>query len=279
MLRFVLVLGLAILFSSCVQFPGSNNTIPEEAENAAQKILKEILDKNIDGVKGLSAAAMLEIEDIDESLKKVLSYIPDDKVKNVEPIYVEIRKNEDPDNPFPIYRSLFEAEYDEGFVTLDMYIHDQSKCCLLRHITINKHDERPSTRNNLTFGDKKPRHYIFFALLFLMPAFIIFTLVKCYRNKLMAKKKRWMFFIAFGLWGLSLNWTTGAIGQEFFEISRTSAGSANFTFNFLSFNLLGAGILKDQMFGPWILTIGFPVGAVLYWILHGRGQAVKKTFD
>ncbi|MEQ9316454.1 MAG: hypothetical protein RLN72_11430, partial [Henriciella sp.] len=48
-------------------------------------------------------------------------------------------------------------------------------------------------------------------------------------------------------------------------------------FSIFKFHLLGAGITKWGLFQPWIIQIGSPVGAVLYWAWGRKGSRNKDA--
>lgn len=111
--------------------------------------------------------------------------------------------------------------------------------------------------NAFTLSGKSIKHYMLMTIAVIVPIFIIFTIVVCVRTK-MRKKWLWVLFILIGVAGLKLNWTTGQIGLQP-----------------ISFHLLGSGISKMGLYAPWILTISFPLGAVMFLIKRNKLQAAQ----
>lgn len=105
-----------------------------------------------------------------------------------------------------------------------------------------------------TFAGKGPAHYIV-----LIGAGLSFVL--CVGTAVVAGLRRrwfWMLGSLFGVCQVTLNWTTGA-----------------FFFQPLYFVLLGAGFLKGMgPADPWLISLGLPVPALLFW---GLGKWRKKT--
>ncbi len=124
---------------------------------------------------------------------------------------------------------------------------------------------RPSIKYDFTLEGRSLRHYVFFSLLIFLPIFTLSTAIACGLNKNVKRKWIWIIFILVGLWGANFNWATGEIGNEFIQ-----ATSKSVKFQFLQFHLFGAGIIKAGPFRPWIISIGIPVGAVLYWYWPAR---------
>jgi hypothetical protein len=76
----------------------------------------------------------------------------------------------------------------------------------------------------------------------------------------MAKRKwLWLIFIALGLFQFHLNWTTGAWNLQP-----------------LSFLLLGAGFTKAAPAAPLILSVAFPLGAILFL---ARRKSIGRVDD
>ena len=88
-----------------------------------------------------------------------------------------------------------------------------------------------------------------------MAIFTIVVLVACIRTKMKRRKWLWVLFILFGFGKLSVNWATGQWGVMLLAAQLFSAsGTAAF-------------------FGPWIVSVSLPVGAVLFLIKRRRLEA------
>jgi hypothetical protein len=99
---------------------------------------------------------------------------------------------------------------------------------------------------------KSPLHYILLIWAVLTPLVMIAALIALYRSTI-KPKWLWTIFVLFGIGGLSLNWATGATALN------------------VGVQLLGSGIVKyNAVFAPWILSVSFPLGAVivLYRVLR-----------
>ena len=103
--------------------------------------------------------------------------------------------------------------------------------------------------NKFSLNDKPVIHYIFLALAVFIPLFIIVTFVVCLTTPIKKRKWLWAIFVLLGFVQCTINWSTG----EFF-------------YHLLSVNLLGAGFFYGNQFGPVMLKIAFPLGAILFWI-------------
>ena len=114
--------------------------------------------------------------------------------------------------------------------------------------------------NAFALSGKSATHYVMLCLATGIPIFIVCTLVLCIRTKMRKRKWLWIIFILLGFGKVGLNWTTGGI-----------------LFNPLSFHvlLLGAAVVKQGPYAPWILSVSVPLGAILFVIRRKKLRAVQ----
>lgn len=120
--------------------------------------------------------------------------------------------------------------------------------------------------NRFTLYGKSAWHYVFFAMAIIVPLFIVFTLIKCIQEKEMKRKWLWVIFIIFGFVEFVINWTTGQM-----------------TLKPIAIGLFGAGAIS-QPYGPWMVSVYIPVGAMLFWLRRmrrfrnaGRTEVAKQV--
>lgn len=80
-----------------------------------------------------------------------------------------------------------------------------------------------------------------------MPVFVISVLAACLRTRIAKRKWLWMIFIALGFVQFTFNWTTGGLGVQP-----------------VSMLLFGAGFVRAGPYGPLILQLAIPVGAIVF---------------
>lgn len=100
-----------------------------------------------------------------------------------------------------------------------------------------------------TFARAGAAHFIFTALGLLIPLFVLVSFVACLRARWPKRKWLWALFVLVSMGKLTLNWTTGEID-----------------FGIFHFLLGGAAAMTASAYSPWIISIGFPLGAVLFWV-------------
>jgi hypothetical protein len=106
--------------------------------------------------------------------------------------------------------------------------------------------------NRFTLQNKSLIHYLFLAACILIPVFIIATIVVCVRSRV-RRRWLWIIFILVAFGQFQLNWTTGEWG-----------------FRLISFLLLGAAFSRHSSYAPLMLSVGFPLGAVIFLLCQHR---------
>jgi hypothetical protein len=149
-----------------------------------------------------------------------------------------------------------EYEYPATWLVASVVLEKTPGGTILKGVQVEPVKESLAAVNRFTFEGKGGAHYGMLAAAILIPLFIIFTVVVAARTPIPKRKWLWIVFVLLGLVQLSFNWTTGDVG--------VSA---------LSVELLGAGFVKASPFAPLVLTISFPLGAIVFLIRRKRWLA------
>ena len=78
------------------------------------------------------------------------------------------------------------------------------------------------------------------------------------------RKRKWLWIISSSLIGIgkvTMNWSTGKL--SLIQETVNATGGHSYNFDFLSFQLFGASAFA-QPYGPWILSVSLPFGAILF---------------
>ncbi|MGI9262051.1 MAG: hypothetical protein ACR2QR_08445 [Woeseiaceae bacterium] len=103
--------------------------------------------------------------------------------------------------------------------------------------------------NEFRFDGRGAVGYIFLVLAVIFPIICVVSFIACIRTPIPKRKWFWSIFTLLGVGVFQMNWTTGEVG-----------------FSVLSWQLLGAGFVKSGLYGPAIISIAAPFGAILFWI-------------
>lgn len=269
MLRSITIILIALVLTAC----GRNiflpkNPFPAPVETEIEQVLEAVLSKNVDRILSKSSPEFRAIENAEEALEQIIQYLPAGDLES-ELVIARTNQSDNSKSAYPVYTAIYEITDGDKYALTVLSIEDSGECCALRNIKFSRYESSPSRANDFIWSGKPIRNYVFIFVAALIPIFIIISLVSCWRNKKVEKKWRWRLFVAFGLYGLSLNWTTNAITPNFISIN-TDANS--FHLSLIQLHLFGAGFTKSGIFEPWIIETGFPLGAILYWWKSKRGK-------
>lgn len=150
------------------------------------------------------------------------------------------------------YNLTYEYEFPAAWRLANILLRKAVGVIRIEGIHIYSLPESLETRNAFSLANKSPLHYAFFGLAIFIPIFCIVALIACVRTRVPKRKWLWIILILLGFFSLKFNWTTGQIGVIP-----------------LSFTLLGAAYTQ-QFFGPVIIQIAAPIGAILFWLRRPR---------
>jgi hypothetical protein len=260
----------------------AKSKVPDEARQFNQALLTDMLKRDADAVVEKSLDEVKALDDFESSLNKFMSYLPAyEAEKTYDVLSTEVRQTADTGTIELIYKTQYELtnlnlpdEFTDEWALVEIYSQETAEGLKFRHFEFQTSKIQPTTIGDFGFKNKSITHYIFLVFLIAVPVFIIATIIAIIRNKHMTKKWLWGLFASVGLWGFNLNWTTGKISTEFVEITENS-----FQLKIISFQLFGAGILKAATYSSYIITIAFPIGAILYWVLKHKDKSVPMTFE
>jgi hypothetical protein len=114
-------------------------------------------------------------------------------------------------------------------------------------------------QNRFTLNGKSPIQYSVLILAFLVPLFTLYALLVCIRTRLKGPKWPWILFIIVGLGRITVNWTTG-----------------QWVIGVLTAQLLGASEFRE-LYGPLMISVGVPVGALTFLLSRSMLAAPGKT--
>ncbi len=150
------------------------------------------------------------------------------------------------------YNFTFEYRYTDTWVVTRAAFRRDADGIRIIGISGHRLQVDPMTLNRFEFRGKSPLHFLMLLLLIGIPVLVVVTLVAAWRARFGIGQWLWYPFIAIGFGTLRLNWNSG-----------------EWQFAPLSVSLLGATYEKIG-YGPWMLSVGVPVGAVLFWVRRAR---------
>ncbi len=259
----VLFLFLLMSFSICGCTPSkflkliANEKVDKQARTFIDYMLHEEYDK---------AMKVFDPEFVNEDTKptfiKVHTYLEKGNLISIELINARWTKIMSNEGDYKIHDLAYQLHFKNGWIVAEVIVKKQGNKFTIYGFHVNEIPNSLKDLNAFSLKDKSFFHYMFLAYAIIIPIYVILSIIFCAKSKI-RKKWLWIIFILLGIGGISINWTTGQI-----------------LVNILSVNLLGAGLLRSGLYGPWMLRLGFPLGAIMFFIFYKRisiEQTDKET--
>lgn len=239
-------LALCLLLAGCDQRALIEKFTPQEESAIAQQIISELAAGDLDRV-----AERLDPEiqggDTMDSLRHIVSLFPDAAPIDIEVVGV----NTSIENDRSLYRLHYQYQYPDIWLQIQVILQRRGGELTLLGLNVERKEQSLEAEHAFTFAGKSPTHFVVLAFAIFNPLFIAWTLFLCARTPMPKRKFWWYLFIALGFVQYSLNWSDGSHEVDW-----------------LSVQLLGAGFFSGAPFGPLILSISFPLGAVWFLVMR-----------
>lgn len=126
----------------------------------------------------------------------------------------------------------------------------------------------------LSVSDLSPGRSLALALALTSFGLITFTFIASFFFKKLKRRILWPLFILVGYPQFVFNWTTEAWTLTSPTLRVTENG---FNLNVFNISIFGAGFVDNSPVEPALLSIGLPIGALLFWWRVSRGGPPRKA--
>lgn len=252
MLRLLALLLAAAFLSGCDSSAMFERFIPKEESAAAQDVVAKIAARDHAAIDAMMDPAHRPA-DLPGVLDKMSSLLPAVAPKSVRTVGANTMHR----SAATTYDLTLEYEYPDSWLVAGVVFERRDDRLYLQGVTLLPRKQSMAEENRFTLQGKGPLHYVVLALAVVIPLFILYALVCCIRTRGEKRKWLWLLCIAVGVLQFRLDWASGAWDVQL-----------------LSFQLLGAGVVKSGPVSPWVLSVGVPLGAILFLI---RRHALRRA--
>jgi len=255
-LRLLAALILACLLAACDQQAMIDKMTPKEQAAQARQIIGQLAQRNYEAVEN-QFLPEVRATVTREQTEAVARLVPTEAPIQMKTIGAFSKYGTDGTS----YTLTFEYRYPESWVVYSMVLVEKDGKTWLYRMDVRPVSQSMEQGNEFSFANKSLLHYAVLAWAIANPLFMLTTAVFCARTLKTRRKWLGVLFILLSFGSVSLNWSTG-----------------EWAFNPLTFNLLGAGFWKAGPAAPLIFMVGFPLGAILFW-LHKAGAITDAGKD
>lgn len=233
--------AIAAMLAGCDAKQTVDSFAPKPEVDIGRGYIEDIRARNFAPVR--KAMDPQYLTGIDKALERIAGLFPSRPLKNIKLVGTNTIK----ETAFTTYQFSYEYEFSESWLLAQIVMRRTGGNLKIEGVTITPLADSLERFNAFTFRNKGFAHYFFFLAAMALPIFTFATAVVCWRTPIPRLKWLWIVFVLLGFCTFTLNWTTGAID---FQILRVA--------------LLGAGF-GQAPFGPLLLQISLPVGAIIFW--------------
>ncbi len=220
--------------------------MPQEDETFARDCVDLLWQDRLDEVEA-RLDPIARNADAHEKLAEMRSFFPSKPI-SVKPVEAGVVRGHD----FSTTSITLEYQFQQSWLLAHVVIRRKAGVRTITAFRITPTAEPFEVMNEFTFDDKGLSQYAGLLLTLFVAALTSYAFVLCVRMKIGGNKLVWLLAILVGVCRLTVNWTTG----EWF-------------FTPLSFNIPPLTV-SFSAYGPWMLKIFSPVGAIAFLRLRKR---------
>lgn len=233
---------------SCSYDSVMDKLAPKKEVKFAEEYLAKLRDKDFNYVKSqMSKETLARANDV--LLVKMSNYFRKGKLLSTELIGSQVNVfNGKWQGNFS-----FEYHFTDGWNTANVVFKKVDRKYEVIGLNVYQPNMSQKELNEFTFKNRSIVQYLILLLAIVIPAFIIVTTYYCARTPIPKRKWLWVIFVLIGIFAVQVNWTTGGI-----SIQPISA------------HLFGVSAITASPYAPWIISISFPLGAIIFWFKRKR---------
>jgi hypothetical protein len=245
------VLLVSLLLSGCDQTSMMDKMIPPEDEATAKNYISLLRDNKFELIeKDLDPS--LKAANIRQTLAGMAALIPAQQPLSVKVVGLHVSHFSSNGKSSTNTNITFEYQFPGQWLLANVATQKKDGGLLIVGFNVTPIPDSLENHNKFTLTGKSPAHYPILAMAILIPLFIVYVLVLCFRTKMEKRKWLWMLFIALGVGQFAVNWTTGQLDL-----------------NLLNIQLLGVSAFSP-LYGAWTVSVSLPLGAIVYLFWRRR---------
>lgn len=250
---------LAVLFlalNACSQQALVGKMEPKAESSAAKSILDQLRNGDIDAVKARLDPKYLG-SDIDDKLHELATAFPEGQPESMKIVgaYTSYFSKLGSPQQGAVFNLTYEYQYRDGWVIANVVLERQHDQLVIEGLHAERMADSLEARNAFTLQGKSAVHWLMLALVIADVLLCLYAFVLCLRTPIARRKWLWALFTLLGVTTLRFDWSSG-----------------HFAFQSLSVQLFGASAMA-QPYGPWVLGLSIPLGAIWFLVVRRRLMA------
>jgi hypothetical protein len=218
--------------------------VPADDETFARERIDQLRQKRFEHIERELDPSISDPNPQD-TLNKMAGMFPTEEPKSIKVVDVKFVYKQDSST----HSLTLEYEFSQIWLLVNISIKRINGLATIAAFTVTPIADSLESVNSFGLVGKSAIQYVILALAIAGPNFCLYALVVCLRTKHQNFKWIWAIFILFGVGSLVVNWTTGELN-----------------FRPLAVQILCASVTAVPAYGPWMVAVSMPLGAILFVI-------------
>jgi hypothetical protein len=218
-----------------------NRTEPLKDEPAGRKYLDLLIQGQVDEIEKDLDPTVADV-DTKEKLVQIAEWLPAEAPKSVKVVdsrtisrvgYSETQLG-------------YECEFEDSWYLVTMSLTRKQNAWAILGLHVNRLPDSLENMHKFTVAGKGLSQYLTLLLALGSLTLSFYAFWECVRTRVGPSRWLWTPFILTGVGGLFVNWTTGQMGFQIWFVHIPTA------------------IAEVQPFGPWMIGVSLPLGAMIF---------------
>jgi hypothetical protein len=257
----VALLAAVVLVAGCSKASLLNAFVSPEDEGLAKHYIEALKSGHIDEIeKNLDPSVTSATPDIQQALTHLAGLIPAEDPLSVKLVGSNTISVSNSDGTLHKSSITFEYQYPDRWLLINVVTQKRGDISTILGLNVQPLSDSLENINHFSLSNKSALQYGVLVAAVVAPLLTIYALVLCVRTKIARRKWLWIVFILLGVGSFSVNWTTGAWGFQPLYVQLFSSG------------------MKAATYGPWIVSVALPLGAIIF-LLRRKSLAAPRITD
>jgi hypothetical protein len=250
--KIAVAFSIALFSVSCSQQAILDKITPRPDDLLARQTIAQLAKPDYPSIVANLDSRLVD-QNITSALSQARSALPHGMPSDVKLVGANIRVQ----NGDSLSQLTYQYSAERQYAVVSIEITRSGKVAKIQTLRVQKIPDALEKLNAFSLKAKPVLSYFILAMAIVVPTFIVITLVQLIRTRPLQLKWLWGLFILLGIGQVNLNWTDGSIA-----------------FQPIYFSFLGAGFFRPGLYGPWLLSVALPLGAIVFQI---RRRKLKQA--
>jgi len=249
---------LCLTLNACSQQALIAKLEPKAESSTAKAIIDQLRSGEFDAVKARLDPKYLS-PDIDDKLHELAAAFPESQPESMKIVgaYTSYFSKLGSPQQGAVFNLTYEYEFRDAWVVANVVLERQHDKLMIEGLHAKRMTDSLEASNAFTFKGKGITHWLMFALTVADMLLCLYAFVLCLRTPIARRKWLWALFTLLGVTTLRFDWSSG-----------------HFAFQPISVQLF-SGSAMAQPYGPWVLGLSIPLGAI--WFLAVRRSLIAAS--